>query len=269
MLGNAWLSLLERRGINHKAVDLPEFDIRNPDNLREVLEGAYATVVNCAAFTDVDGAETHEAEALALNGTALEALVERCHDAKATLIHYSTDYVFDGKATSPYPVDHPRQPMGAYGRTKAVGEVVVEGSDGDHLLIRTSWLYAPWANNFVRTVVRLAGSRDSLKMVDDQRGTPTSAQHLAAVSLELLTRGALGTFHVTDGGDCTWYDLAVAVLEHMGSKVPIEPCSTDAFPRPAPRPGYSVLDTSKTEELVGALPGWRANLEAVMKQLEG
>ena len=195
-------------------------------------------------------------------------LATRCRVAKATLVHYSTDYVFNGRAQEPYPVDAPRDPVNAYGRTKALGEENIERAGGGYLIVRTSWLYAPWGKNFVRTIARAAAQRDSLRVVDDQRGRPTSSTHLAASTLGLIESGATGMFHVTDGGECTWFDLAAAIVANVDPSCRVEPCTTDEYPTPAARPEYSVLDVSLTEQRLGPMPDWRQNLAEVLDHLE-
>lgn len=268
MLGRAWLELLTRRGIEHVGLDLPTLDITDPQSIRDHIGAGTRTVINCAAFTDVDGAETREADARVLNADAVRHLAEHCKVIGATLVHYSTDYVFDGKATTPYPVEHPHDPVNAYGRTKAQGERILTASGCRHLLIRTSWLYAPWAHNFVLTMLRLTRQRDELKVVDDQRGRPTSAQHLAKTSLTLLEKGEVGTFHVTDGGECTWYEFTREIMRLAGNECNLQPCGSGEFVRPAIRPAYSVLDINKTEAIVGPLPDWKRNLADVVRQME-
>ena len=267
MLGRAWMERLAKDGREARSLDLPDFDLTDAKALSVVDERA-SLVVCCAAYTDVDGAETNEDAANAVNGAAVAGLAGRCAQLGVPLIHYSTDYVFDGAATSPYPVDTPRAPLNAYGRSKATGEEAVETayaqSTTPFLLIRTSWLYASWAKNFVLTMAHLTEARDSLSVVDDQRGRPTSAVELARVSLALFDAGASGTFHVTDGGECTWHGLARFVAEHLGHRCDIQPCTTDAFPRPAPRPGYSVLDVTTTEAMAGALRPWQRNVADVL-----
>ena len=268
MLGRAWRELLTARGIEHIGLDLPAIDITNPDSIRECIGKDTRTVVNCAAFTDVDGAETREGDARTLNATAVGHLAEHCKTIGATLIHYSTDYVFDGKAMSPYPTDHPRDPVNAYGRTKAEGEKIIESSGCRYLLIRTSWLYAPWAHNFVLTMLRLTRERNELYVVNDQHGRPTSAQHLARASLALLEKGLNGTFHVTDAGQCSWYDFTLEIKRLAGNECDVKPCDSSAYKRPAVRPAYSVLDISKTEAAIGTLPDWKQNLADVIQQTE-
>jgi dTDP-4-dehydrorhamnose reductase len=268
MLGRAWRELLQKRGIEHAGLDLPTLDITDPDSIAEHIGKDVRTVINCAAFTDVDGCEDQEPAAHKLNALAVGALADHCKAIGAKLIHYSTDYVFHGKADTPYPVDHQRDPVNAYGRTKSQGEQLVESSGCDYLLIRTSWLYAPWARNFVSGMVRLTRERDDLNVVDDQHGRPTSAQHLAASSLSLLEKGELGTFHVTDGGECSWYQFACEIKRLAGNTCDVKPCTSEEFKRPAPRPAYSVLDISKTEAALGPMPDWKHNLAEVIGQME-
>jgi dTDP-4-dehydrorhamnose reductase len=268
MLGRAFRELLARRTRSFEGHDLPRVDAAEPAQIANLLRQPWSALVNCAAFTNVDGAEENEAAAMRGNAIAPQVLAAHCAAAGIPLVHFSTDYVFDGKARAPYRVDAPLDPLGAYGRTKAAGEQAIRQSGARHLIARTSWLYAPWGNNFVRTMARLTRERPSLRVVDDQRGRPTSAEHLAATTLALLEHGAEGTFHVTDGGECTWYEFARAIAERLGHPCTISPCTTAEFPRPAPRPAYSVLDLGKTEALLGPMPHWRTNLADVLARLE-
>jgi dTDP-4-dehydrorhamnose reductase len=149
-----------------------------------------------------------------------------------------------------------------------VGERAIWDAGGPHLVLRTSWLYAPWANNFVRTIFKASRERDELQVVNDQRGRPTSAEHLARASLALLDKGAHGTLHVTDGGECTWFDFASEIVRLAGHRAAVKPCTSAQFPRPAKRPAYSVLDLGPTEALLGPMPDWHENLADVMRRLE-
>jgi dTDP-4-dehydrorhamnose reductase len=268
MLGRAFRELFEREARAHQGVDLPEVDAAEPAQIETLMRKPWSAVINCAAYTNVDGAEANEQAAMRGNASAPRVLAAACTRAGIPLVHFSTDYVFAGNATAPYPVDAPMQPLGAYGRTKAAGEEAIRSSGADHLILRTSWLYAPWANTFVRTMAKLTRDKPQLKVVDDQRGRPTSAEHLAQSALALLDRKASGTFHVTDGGECTWYGFTVAIAERLGRTCTIVPCTTAEFPRPAPRPAYSVLDLSKTEALLGPMPAWQDNLASVLARLE-
>ena len=256
MLGRCWEELLRTRGLPYRATTIDDLDITDSDALERAITGDINWVVNCAAYTLVDDAEAHEKLATAVNGHAVGKMAERCREIGAKLLHYSTDYVFDGTATEPYRTDHPRSPVNAYGRSKAVGEELIESSRAEYLLVRSSWLYAPWAKNFVLTIAELAKSRDSLRVVDDQRGRPTDSRKLAEVSLALAEGGHRGIFHVTDGGQCSWFELARLVAGVTNPNCQVDPCTSEEFPRPAPRPSYSVLDISATEAAVGPLSPW-------------
>lgn len=271
MLGRAFVQLLDDKASPYRTAALPAFDITNPDAIAEFVTPDIGVVINCCAYTDVDGAEEKEDLATRVNGTGVGYLAEACAKAQALLVHISTDYVFHGNAVEPYPVDGPIEPCNAYGRSKAEGERLIrqvsQQHNSEHLILRTSWLYAPWANNFVLTISRLAKEKSSLKVVDDQRGRPTSAQHLAATTLKLIEQNARGTLHVTDAGECTWYDFAKAIAHHANPDCTIEPCGSDQYPRPAARPAYSVLDLEPTEAIVGAMPSWETNLNNVLNQI--
>ncbi|MFG0307521.1 MAG: dTDP-4-dehydrorhamnose reductase [Phycisphaerales bacterium JB040] len=268
MLGRAWRELLASRRIAHDGVDRRHGDLTDPADVQRLLTPAHTHVINCAAWTDVDGAEQREAEATRVNADAVVLLASRCADTHAVLVHYSTDYVFNGRAETPYETDHPRDPVNAYGRSKAAGETALESSSADWLCLRTSWLYAPWGNNFVRTIARLARERDELKVVSDQRGRPTSAQGLARTTLALLDAGARGMHHATDGGACTWHDFATAIASRANPACAVHPCTSREFPRPAPRPAYSVLDLSGAETLIGPMTPWRDALSGVLDEME-
>lgn len=271
MLGRAWRERLDLQGLRYTTASRPAFDLADPATIDRAVTDDIRTVINCAAWTDVDGAEAHEAEATRINGEAVGHLARRCRDVGATLVHYSTDYVFDGRAAAPYRIDHPRSPINAYGRSKAVGEEAIEASGCDHLTVRTSWLYAPWGNNFVRTMARLTREKPELRVVDDQRGRPTSCQHLAATCLALLQAGVRGIHHVTDGGECTWYEFTREIARQLGhTACTITPCTTADFPRPAKRPAYSVLDLTDTQAAhagLGPMPPWQDNLQHVLNSV--
>lgn len=267
MLGRAFVEQLEAGTRPWRGASFPAIDITDPASVEAFVTDGTRVVLNCAAYTDVDGAETDEANATRVNGEGSARLAERCAAVGATLVHYSTDYVFGGEADAPWPVDAPLEPLNAYGRSKAAGEQAIRSSGAAHLIVRTSWLYAPWGHNFVLTMARLGREKDALRVVDDQRGRPTSARHLARTTLALLDEGARGTLHVTDGGECTWYGLAKHVVERVrpdGGCV-VSPCTSDEYPRPAKRPAYSVLDLAPAEALVGPMPDWRDNVDAALR----
>jgi len=267
MLGSAWVALLEEQHLPYRTAALPEFDITDPNAIKRFVTPDIGVVINCCAYTNVDGAEDSEAMATLVNGTGVGYLAEACRQADALLVHFSTDYVFNGHATEPYKVDGAIEPCNAYGRSKAEGERLIVDTGCEYLVLRTSWLYAPWGNNFVLTIAKLAKEKESLKVVDDQHGRPTSAQHLAQTSLKLINEGARGTLHVTDGGQCTWYDFAKAIVHDANPDCKVEPCGSDQYPRAAVRPVYSVLDLEPTEAIVGPMPDWQTNLNNVLKQV--
>lgn len=271
MLGRAVRELCEREGRAYQGLDLPEFDLTDPAQVDAAVQSQTA-VLNCAAYANVDGAEADEEAASKINGYGVELLARACARRGVPLVHYSTDYVFSGQAEAPYPVDAPHAPLGAYGRSKALGERALWSAGGPHLLLRTSWLYAPWAHNFVRTMFKLTRDLPSLKVVADQRGRPTSAEHLARATLQLLERGARGTLHVTDGGECTWHEFAREIARSAGHTCDVQPQTSAEYkrlkPASAPRPAYSVLDLTPAEALLGPMPDWRVNVADVLARLE-
>lgn len=268
MLGRAWSQLLSVRDIEFTAPPREELDLAKPRTIGRFLDQRFATVINCAAWTDVDGAEANHATADLVNGHGVTELAGRCAQLGTLLIHYSTDYIFDGTSTHPRAVEEPTLPINAYGRSKLIGDLSVRQAGGNYLLIRTSLLYAPWGENFVRTMAKLVRERPNIKVVNDQRSCPTSCEHLASITLRLLGKGVSGVYHVTDGGDCTRHALACEIARTVNPACSVEPCSSEEFPRPAPRPRYSVLDTSRAESLLGPMSPWETNLSDVLDRLE-
>ncbi|MBL7496826.1 dTDP-4-dehydrorhamnose reductase [Frankia sp. CNm7] len=232
-----------------------ECDITDPARVRAVIRDQARpakiqgglTVVNTAAWTDVDGAESDEMGAYAVNAAGPAHLAAACAEAGATLIHLSTDYAFDGTADKPYEVDDPTGPVSAYGRTKLAGEQAVLALCPSAFVVRTAWVYGATGKNFVKTMARLAAERDVLTVVDDQRGSPTWSADLAGGLIELaLSDASPGIYHYTNGGDTTWFGFARAIMEELGEDpAKVHPTTTAAFPRPAPRPAYSVLSTRR------------------------
>ena len=267
-LGSALVDLLSARTADVVlGIDLPDIDITAPDSVREVFaQFAPDVVINCAAWTAVDAAEDHEADALKVNGDGPRVLAEACKAAGAWLVQISTDYVFAGDANTPYAEDARPDPKTAYGRTKLAGEIAVqEVLPGAHYLVRTAWLYGLQGNNFVKTMLELESVRDNVSVVDDQRGQPTYAGDLAEQILLLLdARPPAGIFHATNSGATTWFELTRAIFVNIGAD-PQRVLATDSasFVRPAPRPAYSVLGQDKWQS-VGLTPmrEWRAALTA-------
>lgn len=268
MVGRSWVELLKIQNIPYVGVSRPVFDLMKPESIKQCVTGDFDLVVNAAAWTDVDGAESDESGAQRANAYALAEIAQCCIEHDSTLITYSTDYVFSGDANSPYRIDAPINPINSYGRSKALGEQLLSESNAKHILIRTSWVYAPWGSNFVRTIHNLAQTKDDLQVVNDQRGRPTSAQHLAIASLNLYAAGALGFWHVTDGQECTWFAFAREITEYCKLQCEVKPCTSDQYPRPARRPAYSTLDITDAVSAIGILGDWQDHLHCVLDQLK-
>jgi dTDP-4-dehydrorhamnose reductase len=233
-------------------------------------DAAPSVVVNCAAYTAVDAAEDDEAQATAVNGTGAGNVARWCAENGARLIHISTDYVFSGEADSPYEVDHPRKPQSAYGRSKAAGEEAVLAAGGDAHIVRTAWVYGVAGPNFVKTMARLAGQRETLEVVDDQHGSPTWSLHLARALTALgVADVSPGIWHCTGDGVASWYVFARAIFAEIGlDPARVVPTTTDAFPRPAPRPAYSVLSATKWQQAgLPEMPHWRDALHEAVTTL--
>ena len=267
MLGRDLRSVLAAAGeTDVLAATRADLDLTDPAAVRDAVAGA-DVVLNAAAWTDVDGAETAEDAATAINGHAVETLAAA---AGKRLIHVSTDYVFDGTARSPIPEDTPQAPLNAYGRGKAVGERAVLAAGG--YLVRTAWLYGEHGPNFVRTMLRLAASRETVDVVDDQQGPPTWSYALAGQLVALARSGAApGAYHGTAAGSTTWFGLARAVFEEAGlDPARVRPTTSDHFVRPARRPAYSVLGHDRWAGTgVAPLAHWRAMLAGAMPALRG
>ncbi len=260
---------LEAEGLaaGHDVVALPraQLDVTDADAVaRAVALARPAAVLHCAAYTHVDDAERNAAEALVVNATGALNVARACAAHGARFLYPGTDYVFDGRAQRPYSPDSPTAPAGAYARSKLAGEAATAAA-GDYLIVRTAWLYGAGGRNFVSTILERARAGAQLRVVDDQRGSPTWTGDLARILLRLLERDApAGTYHATNSGEATWCELARAATEIAGIDAHITPVTTAEVPRPAPRPAYSVLDCSGTAAIVGAIPHWRDALERAL-----
>ncbi|CAL9347064.1 dTDP-4-dehydrorhamnose reductase [Streptomyces sp. Tu 3180] len=272
MLGRDVVGELTRRGERVTGLDRTALDITRADAVERALaEHRPALVVNCAAYTAVDDAETDEERATAVNGDGPRLLARACAAHGARLVHVSTDYVFSGDArTAPYPEDHPTAPRTAYGRSKLAGErAVLEELPGASAVVRTAWLYGVHGTSFVRTMIGLEARRPTVDVVDDQRGQPTWSADVAERIADLGPRlgdGAHGVFHATNSGEATWYDLAREVFRLIGADPDrVRPTTTAAFPRPAPRPAYSALAHGRWQEIGLPAPrDWRAALHEAL-----
>ena len=260
-------------------------DLANPETLDAALHAVQPhIVVNAAAYTAVDKAEDDANLADRTNHWALTVLGAWAARTGALVVHYSTDYVFDGRGERPYREEDPTAPLGVYGATKLAGEEALRASCCAHLILRAAWVYAARGHNFLLTMLRLAGERDELRVVDDQRGAPTPARLIAATSAEILahwvaedgaTRDALtGTYHVTARGDCTWHGFANALLDKafaaqlIARRPRVVPIASADFPTRARRPAYSVLDTAKVRNTFSLeLPEWQQGLDRVIGEL--
>lgn len=259
MLGTDLVAALHASGHEVTAAGREQLDITDPDACREQVSG-HDVVVNCAAWTAVDDAETHEAQAFALNAAGAAHLARAASGAGASLVQVSTDYVFAGDASEPYAADAPIAPRSAYGRTKAAGEWAVLAECPRTWVLRTAWLYGASGPSFPATMKRLAAERDTLAVVADQVGQPTWTVDLAEAIVRLVGAGAAyGIWHGTSGGQATWHDLARAVFEEAGlDPERVQPCTTADFPRPAPRPAWSVLSHDMWAAAgLEPMPGWR------------
>lgn len=266
-LGSEFVTLLGERGDDVMGVDMPGIDITQPGSVASVFDLFNPdVVVNCAAWTAVDDAEAQEAAALAVNGEGPRVLAEACAARGAWLVQISTDYVFDGRATSPYAEDAAPDPQGAYGRTKLAGELAVQSVLPDaHYIVRTAWLYGVNGNNFVKTMLKLEKERDTVSVVTDQVGQPTYARDLARQIIELLdARPAASTFHGTNSGATSWFEFTQEIFRLAGADpARVLPTDSATFVRPAPRPSYSVLghDAWAAAGLAPMRP-WREALSA-------
>ena len=263
--------------VDFVGLGIPELDITDRAGLLRVCrELRPALIINAAAWTAVDKAESDLAAAMAVNADGPANVAAAALDVGARLIHISTDYVFDGSASTPYSVEAETHPINAYGRSKRAGELaVLEAMPGKAVVVRTAWLYSRNGANFVKTMLRLMAERDSLSVVADQRGTPTWANSLAAAIWAFAAAPKLaGVFHWTDGGECTWYDFAVAIqaealsLGLLKSQIPILAVTTDEYPTAAPRPKCTVMDSSKTWAALDLQPKpWRENLRRMLEEM--
>lgn len=236
-------------GVSIRGLTSSDLDITDVDAVRDAVRPG-DVVLNCAAYTAVDAAETDEDAAAAVNATGPRILAEASARVGARLVHVSTDYVFPGDASTPYEVDDATGPRTAYGRTKLAGERAVLAADPTAVVVRTAWVYTGTGSDFVATMLRLQRERDTVSVVDDQVGSPTFAGDLAAGLLELAMRPQVrGVLHATNAGRATWFELARAVFAGVGADPErVRPCTTADFPRPAPRPAYSVLSSAAWEQ---------------------
>ncbi|MGB9804823.1 dTDP-4-dehydrorhamnose reductase [Desulfofundulus sp.] len=268
MLGRAVVAEFRERGDEVLALSRQDLDITDLTAVRRALWQARPhVVVNCAAFTDVDGAEASREQAFLVNGLGAKNLALACRDVGASLVHISTDYIFDGRKGEPYEIYDTPNPLGNYGKSKLWGERAVAEVGGRYFIVRTSWLFGPGGRNFVETMLKIGREKGAVKVVNDQRGCPTYTVDLARAMADLVESGRYGTYHVTNSGVTTWYEFALTIFKLAGLAVEVSPCSTEGFPRPARRPPYSVLDPFPLKETIGyLLPPWEDALKRYLKE---
>ena len=246
-----------------------KLDITDPEAVKAAVQGI-DVIVNCAAYTDVNRAETDPETARKVNAFAPAALAQAAKAAGAMLIHVSTDYVFDGTSNVPYTEDAVKNPLGVYGRTKLEGENAVAASGCRHLIFRTSWLYSNTGKNFFLTMADLTGSKPEIKVVADQAGTPTYAYDLAYLITYIIEENLLdrsGVYNYSNEGVCSWFDFAAEICSMLGHTCRVVPCRTEDYPSPAARPHYSVMDKAKVRRDFGIeVPYWRRSLELAVQE---
>jgi dTDP-4-dehydrorhamnose reductase len=261
-------------------VDYPDVDFTNPDSIRRwIREIAPQVVINAAAYTAVDKAETETALAMKINGEAPGIMAEECLRLNALLVHYSTDYVFDGTKTTPYVEDDPPAPLSAYGRTKLAGDTAIQQAGCDHLIFRLCWVYGARGANFMLTMMRLAREREKLRVVADQTGCPTwsrmiaetTALALARVAKPEMARALSGVYHLCSTGQTSWHGFASAIIGAMPESErkcrEVEAIPASEYPTPTKRPAYSVMSCAKLERTFGlALPDWKHCLDLVLEK---
>ena len=257
--------------------DFQEMDITNLESCQTVFsQYSPEFCVNTAAYTAVDKAESEHEKAHLINAVGSENLAKVCKEYDTILVHISTDFIFDGSSSVPYSETATPNPKSVYGQTKLEGEIAIQKILEKHFIIRTSWVYSQFGNNFTKTMLRLALERDSLSVVADQIGTPTNAVDLAEVLIkiieschaELVSASNFGIYNFSNEGQCSWYDFANEIFHQKGIKIDLKPIPTSAYPTPAKRPAYSVLDKTKIKSVFDIkINDWQTSLSACLKQL--
>ena len=264
MLGQAVVAAAEKSSDQTLALGRSELDITDAAAVATAIEQFEPdALINCAAWTDVDGAEAEEAAATEINGSGAANLAAACTRNGVRLVHVSTDYVFDGSATEPYLESDPVSAQSAYSRSKLAGEVAIEAAGGDYAIVRTAWLFGAGGSNFVDTMLRLGAEREQIEVVTDQIGCPTWTGHLAPALIACAAADETGIFHAVGGGRCSWFDLASETIALAGLSCKVEPTTTESFPRPAPRPAFSVLGSERGGEAI-VLPDWHEGLRGYL-----
>jgi dTDP-4-dehydrorhamnose reductase len=245
--------------------DLPEFDLTQSCSESQIVAAGPSVIMHVGAYTNVDGAEREPDRALAVNVQGTTFVARAATTLNARLIYLSTDYVFDGAQSTPYREEDVPHPINVYGQSKREGEIAALMGCHNTLVVRTAWLYGHAGNNFVKTIMRLAGEKPFLEVVNDQRGCPTNADDLALALKDLLMNDLRGVCHATNTGDCTWYEFAEAIVSLMNLSTPVRPITTAQMGRPARRPAYSVLAQGRLGTVRALLPHWQDALARFMR----
>jgi dTDP-4-dehydrorhamnose reductase len=268
MLGS---DLLLKLKIEHEVVglDKKEIDIVSANGCQEAIKTIEPDIViNAAAYTNVDGCETAKDECFAVNAEAVKNIADACRNKNIRIIHFSTDYVFDGAAKQPYQEDHQCNPINTYGASKMAGERNLKSLSDNYILIRTAWLYGVNGKNFVQTILEKVKTAKKLTVVDDQIGSPTHTKDLAAAVDLLIKQNAKGIFHITNRGSCSWYQFALKILQEAGiHEIDVTPIKSDQLQRPARRPAYSVLSMQKFIQTTGkTMQPWQLGLQDYLEK---
>jgi dTDP-4-dehydrorhamnose reductase len=257
--------------LNFIYVDLDQLDITDLNEVNTFfLNNEFSYCINCAAYTAVDNAETNKDIAEKVNVLGARNLANACKSNQSVLIHISTDFVFDGLQTDFYTEEDKENPLSIYGLTKFQGEIAIAESLKEHFILRTSWLYSEYGQNFLKTMLRLGAERDSLGVVVDQIGTPTYAKDLALIVLKIIVKDKadFGTYHYSNEGVASWYDFAKAIFEESNMLVKLNPIKSEAYPTPAVRPKFSVMDKSKIKSVWSLeIPYWRDSLKECLLKM--
>lgn len=268
-LGNDVVKELTAKGHEAVGVGRSELDITDESAVSSYVQNlSPEAIIHCAAYTNVDAAETDQEGAYKVNALGTKYLAEAAKFVGAKMVYVSTDYVFDGAGTEPYEVNHPTKPLGVYGETKLVGEKFLQETLKKHFIVRTAWVYGINGNNFVKTMLKLGQDRKELGVVYDQVGSPTYTVDLAKFLVELIDSEKYGVYHASNEGVCSWHEFAVEIFKQAGMEIQVNPLTSDQFPRPAARPKYSVLSKKKIkEEGFTPLRDWKEALREYLKEL--
>lgn len=274
-LGSEWIAYLKKHELSYSAYSSADLDITNPEQVQERFkECEPEVVINCAAYTDVDGAEENPEAAFKVNSLGAEIIAKECRRYRAKLVHYSTDYIFSGRQSDSdrypegYPEDAPSAPLNVYGKSKKEGEDAIIKHGRDWLIIRVSWLCGQYGSNFLKTMLRLGKERDELKIVNDQFGSPTFCHDLVDKSVQLIEKEQQGVFHLSSTGKISWFDFAEKIFELEKIDVTCSPVSSDHFPAKATRPKFSLLNTGKIKDIGIEPVHWEKGTRELLQQLK-